>query len=618
MTNTPEEVKQPIEHRGKPLPEGVTLRMLQENWDRCKTVYSKIRQRIIKLDAADKGRSWELICKKFPQYQIAPDSNYVNYVKENLLASIYTVGKAPHIIPKSPEDEGITKPINQVLDSIWDILSVPMYQQKAGERAALTNYGVTQVGWNKDLIGGTKGAWYKGDVVFKNIDPLNFFRDPFSETLDDAVYCIHHDKHHMTNLKANVNYAEELSNYKFAQDIGANEELISYKDDRTGKSSVDDKYVRLVIHWVKVAKKGGGYKIHEIHTLNNEWVLFVKEDIKPSMFPFAELYCNEPGNDLIGTSEPWKIFQSAQVLNILDGLIATHAYKAQRPPRLISGTSGLNLRVFAKYGNDPDKAFIVNGIAKDAVQYIQFPPLPPEIMQMVERLDRQIKTMSGIDERYTGKDTGSILTTGGIEAMLAQATMRDTTKINNYEAYAKRLGRLVIMYLIKFADKRAYSVKNVSAPGFHSVEIDFPSVPDEIQFQFGLHISNHLPKTKMRMAQAADAIMQQSMQYADPTGQTPPLMEPEEWLEFQDFPQKDIILARMKLQRESSTMQDVMMALTGFADLIKQGVPPEDAIELVVQKMEEMKNPQNAVMQEGGLSDVSADTGGFGGQIPGQ
>ena len=308
------------------------------------------------------------------------------------------------------------------------------------------------------------------------------------------------------------------------------------------------------------------------------------------MFPFAELYCNLPVKDPVGISEPAKIFQSSLVVNLLDGLMATHAYKAQRPPRLISSSSGLNLRSFAKYGNDPDKAFIVHGNANNAVQYVQFPALPPEIGGLATRLDQNIKSMSGIDDKYTGKDTGSILTTGGIDTMLAQATSRDVNKINNYEDYAKQLTRLVLSYLIAFGDRREYVVnESESMSQFHSVELDFPAIDNSIQFMYALNISNELPKNKQRLASAANAIMEKSMQYRD--GTSPELMTVEEWLSFQDFPQKDLILERLRIQRNTTETEDITSTLFAFAGLIEQGVPPEQAIEMIVQQKQMEKNP---------------------------
>lgn len=611
------------------LPDGIQLKDLQEMWDTSKVQYEKIRKKMRLLDQVDSGELWAKLCKKFPQYQIAPDTNHVNYVKENVLASIYTVGKSASLLPRNEQDVEIVDAINKVLDGIWDILKVPMYQQKAGERAALLNLGVTQVGWNSDLIGGTHGQWYQGDVVFKNIDPMHYARDPFSNSLDDATFVITFEKHNIVNLKRNPAYKEALEGRgKFNPE---SETVETYLRDTAEPEDTSDKSARLMIFWVKCPdersiQEGGrpsGFKIHEIHTLDGKFILDVKEDIAINIFPFAELYCNEPGNDLIGQSEPAKILSSSMVSNILDGLIATHAYKAQRPPKFLNVSSGLNVRNFAKYGNDPDMTWLVNGDASNAVHYGEFPPLPSEILLMGDRLDQNIKSMSGIDERYTGKDTGSVQTTGGIEAMMAQSTMRDTTKINLYEDYAVRLTRLVLKHLINHAEKRSYMVPERMGNAFKSIEIDFPAINDSIEFTYGIHISNHLPKSKARMSASADAIMEKSLQYADPTGQTPPMMTPEEWLSFQDFPNKDIMLQRMKDQRTASESERFGEYLGMFVQLLSSGVSPDEAFNQVMSYIETGQVAEDAAPAMPGAGPAtgsvgnasSSEQGGFGGSM---
>ena len=71
-----------------------------------------------------------------------------------------------------------------------------------------------------------------------------------------------------------------------------------------------------------------------------------------------------------------------------------------------------------------------------------------------------IKSMSGVDDRYTGRDTGSIITTGGTEEMLNRVTLIDTPKIMNYERYAKRLTELTVRLMAEFSPDRVYVVKD--------------------------------------------------------------------------------------------------------------------------------------------------------------
>lgn len=564
---------------GLSLPEGLKLQDLVDNWNICESEYRRARTRMKVLDMADSGRIWDLISQQFPEFQISPDTNYVNYIKENIVASIYTVGRSASLMPRRAEDKELVDALNKVLDTIWGVLDVASYQLKAGERAALVNLGITQVGWNKDIVGGTDSSWYKGDVVFKNIDPSNYYRDPFASRLEDAGYVIYFDKYHKSVLMADEDYAAVLS--KVSLDAIADAEL--YKRDTGTNAGMDRNYYKLVVHWVKVYdEQKGKVVIHEVHTIDNKYVIFVKEDIQPSEFPFAELYSSIPVKDPIGISEPSKVLSSSIVLNMLDGIVVSHAYKAGRPPRLISDVSGLNLRAFREFGNNADVAFIVRGDASKAVQYIQFPALPQGLEDISMRLSQAMERMSGIDAKYTGKDTGSIITTGGVDSMLAQATMRDATRIKLYEEYTRRLTRLVLQHLIQYGDKRGYAVKEKNSTQVLNYTLDFPSIPDDILFNYSINIDAETPKNKARLAAAADAILEKSMQYQA----NPELMTVEEWLMFQDYPQKDLILERLKADREANATEQVAQIISMFGSLVQNGMDPNAAMNQIVAQLQ--------------------------------
>jgi hypothetical protein len=366
------------------------------------------------LDGTDRGKLWSSIKAKFPKYQLTPDSNWVNYIKENLVASIYTTGRYAELMPKSDEDIQFCVEFNSAMETIWDNIKADYYQFKAGERAALLNIGITQVGWNKNLVGGTKNHWYQGDIKFKNIDPMKFRRDPYADEFDNAEYCYYFDDYSLEIIKSKELYRDRLKELEKTlgkmRDEGGLMEPVDPVTDRQKSNTSSTNYHKLTYYYTIYSDNSKnnkeGYKIAEIHLLDDKYVLYCNQDLKPRMFPFAILYCNDPAGDIVGASEPAKNFHSNLTYNLLNSIYATHAYKAQRPPRFVNASSGINLRQFAKYGNDADKTFIVNGDASQAVHYAQFPQLPPELLQVKQDLGRDIKDTSGIDERYDGKDSG--------------------------------------------------------------------------------------------------------------------------------------------------------------------------------------------------------------------
>ena len=580
------------------LKEKELLEKLKGYYDTCKQYYNREHKKMKLLDATDRGDLWKAIGAKFPKYQILPDTNHVSYVKNNILSSIYTVTKGASIAPTSEDDKQLAMNLNIALENIWYRARIGYTQFQTGERAALLNLGLTQVGWDEELSGGTGNTFYKGNVTVKAIDPMKFMRDPFSDNLDVAGYCMTYDNYHKSVFEKNPKYAENFKKYTASRqhdklgetmDIPSN----SSKPNTNGVNQKD--YYTLIIFWVR-----DGDKINEYHTVNCEAMLYSKEDIKPSIFPFADLYCNLPAGALVGTSEPAKIFASSVAYNMMDSLAYTAEYKNQRPPKYVSTNAGLNISEFAKHADDADKTFIVNGDASKVVHYHEYPSVSPQLPTMQVKNSENMQLVTGIDGRYTGRDTGSIITTGGTEEMLNRVTVIDTPKIMNYEEYAVKLTKLILANLIEFCPKRKYFVKEpTKANSWKTVEIDFPSISADTLFDYEINISSELPKTKQRIAQMANMLMEKQMQYRE-AGSNVDLITEEEWLMFQDLPNKELMLERMGLQRQTNALEQTSQVLFNYAELIKQGISPEEAI---MQTAEGLKNTQMGVppVPQGGV-----------------
>ena len=598
-----EKNKAPVETIG-----GVELRVplckLKEHYDLCKTQYTKEHRRMQVLDLTDRGGLWEALGAKFPPYQILPDTNHVAYIKNNMVASIYTIAKCAELLPTSDKDKDIITHINVALEQEWNLTNIAKMQKQAGANAALHNIGITQIGWDENMVSGGDTI-QKGQVRAKNISPIKFMRDPFAIDLKNSGYCMTYDKYHKSVFLGNKNYRDEFKKYvesrKNSGAILSTPEIIGAKP-----STTNDDYYTLVTFWEKVEDADGNIVIDEIHTINAEAVLYIRQAIKPNRFPFAILYCNDPGDSLVGISEPARSFANTVAYNIMDSISLTSAYKNQRPPKFVSSESGLNINSFAQHANDADYTFVVNGDASKAVHYHQFPQVDPHIGEITMRLDSNIKQVSGVDERYTGRDTGSILTTGGIQDQLNRVTVIDTPKIENFEDYAKQLTELVLTNLIEFGGKRKYLVKDPEKVNtYNSVDVDFPKLDSETVFNYQINVSSELPRNKARIAEMANQLMEKQMQYQQ-QGESVDLITVEEWLMCQDLPMKEYMLERMGIQRMNNEIENVSQTLFEFAELTKQGMSPQDAMLAVAKSLKDKKagkmmaEPEiNPLMQEG-------------------
>lgn len=600
MANTK---KEPVEKIGK-AELRIPVEKLREQFDLCKSQYAKEHRRMQVLDLTDRGGIWEALGAKFPSYQILPDTNHVSYIKSNLVASIYTVAKCAELLPTSEDDRGIIKHVNIALEQEWTLTNISKMQKQAGTNAALHNIGITQIGWDENMISGGD-VIQKGQVRAKNISPLKFMRDPFAVDLANAGYCMTYDKYHKSAFLGNKNYKERFQDYLDSKKSG--NALLAIPDiSRNPTPTTTDDYYTLVVFWEKVLDDNGNIVIDEIHTLNAEYVLYVRNAIKPNKFPFAILYCNDPGDALIGISEPAKTFANSVAYNIMDSISLTSAYKNQRPPKYVSSESGLNVNSFAQHANDADYTFVVNGDASKAVHYHQFPQVDPNIDRINLRLDANIKQVSGVDERYTGRDTGSIITTGGIEDQLNRVTVIDTPKIENFEDYAKQLTELVLANLVEFGGTRKYIVKDPKQSNkYDAITVPFPKLDLNTLFAYQINISSELPRNKARIAEMANQLMEKQLQYQQ-QGESVDLITTEEWLSMQDLPMKEYMLERMGVQRMNNAVEDASQVLFEFAELTKNGMSSQDALMAVAKSLKDkragktMQEPEiDPLMQEG-------------------
>ena len=577
------------------LPEAVKLSKIKDKIKDTDTRYQKVLERMRILDGIDRGKMWDVVRAKFPKYQLTPDSNWVNYLKENLLASIYTTGRYAELMPKSNDDIKFVIEFNAALSTIWDNIEADYYQFLAGERAALLNLGITMVGWRKEIIGGTHNHWYKGDVVFKNIDPMKFRRDPYADEFENSEFCYYYDDYSMAIIRSKELYSKRIREIERSvgsldNDYKPNDTIVAATDREKTNSSTSN-YHRVTYFYIRYPDDSKNnkekYKIACVHLLDDTYILYCNPDLKPKMFPFALLYCNNPAGDIVGASEPAKQFQSNLTYNLLNSIYATHAYKAQRPPRFVNAGSGINIRQFAKYGNDADKTFIVNGDATKAVHYGEFPQLPPELLTLKQDLANDIKMISGVDDIYAGKRTGSIQTTGGMDALSDMTSQRDNQKIIMYERYCKRLTELVVNNLVIFGDKREYTVKDPITQKAQVYTFDFPKVDDDIRFRYALDLQTYLPRNKQRNATIANMLLEKQAQYQP----DPEIITVEEWLMMQDIPFKDMIFKRMGIQRNVTITEEVAKTLEMYATLVEGGYDPDAALDRVAEQIQADRTP---------------------------
>ena len=158
------------------------------------------------------------------------------------------------------------------------------------------------------------------------------------------------------------------------------------------------------------------------------------------------------------------------------------------------------------------------------------------------------------------------------------------------EHFAKDLTKLILEFYIEFGDTYEVDNKSTHKALREVTEIDFKKIREgKITFDYSMSASPYLPKNRIRYAQAATEIMTMQAQYQ----MNPQLITPEEWLKYQDFPQKDIMIQRIEAERLQNDVNEITENIVNFSSLLQQNVTPDGAVQMLADEKAMMRaNPK--------------------------
>ena len=537
------------------------------------------------LDAYDSGNFWKHVKAKVPKHQMLVDTNYINYIKLNQLNSIYSGGYIADVLPRSAEEDDLCKKVNRFLQYVYEVTDMQHYQLLAGERAALLNFGAIMIEWDtKPKRGITKE--YSGQVKPRFIETAYLYLDPDVRDYQNGSALFIAEVVSRTELIKNPDYKSKLEDAE-KQDTSvspAHDYGRSYIGSHT--PTIDDDSVFLLNAFIK-NEKGG---IDQYIIANEKVILDTKENIKPNRFPVAVLYGLPAVKDVYGCNVTKLCLQNCLAINLLDSVGVTHVYAQQRRATLIRRDMGVNVDYLARNINNPDVTIPVEGDPSKAVHQLDLPSLPNFLVEYRTMLEQSIFLISGVDPTYTGRQTNSITTTGGVERLQQRASLTDAARITMLEHFTKQLTSLVLDFYIEFGGKYEVDNRQTNKDLREIYEINFKEIKDKkVAFDYSMCASPYLPRNRIRYAEAATQIMTMQAQYQ----MNPALITPEEWLRYQDFPQKDIMLQRIERERLQNDVQEITENVVNFSSLMQQGVTPDGAVQMLADEKAMMRaNPK--------------------------
>lgn len=526
------------------------------------------------LDAYDSGNFWSHVKAKLPKHQMLVDTNYVNYVKQNQVNSIYSGGYIADVNPRSSEYEDLARNINAFLEFVYEDVELNYYQLLAGDRAALLNVGAIMIEWDTD----------KKKIKPKFVDTSCLYLDPATRVYQEgSALFVAEVVSRRELIRTCPGYKDKLSKNALTS-ASSSYYGGAYIDSKTPTDKDD------IVYILNAFIKNETGKINQYVIANEDTILAEKKNIKPDMFPVAVLYGLPPIKDAYGFNVSKLILRNCLALNLLDSIGITHVYAQQRRATIMRRDIGVTPDYLSQNINNPDMTIPVDGDPTKAVHQLDLPDLPNFLVEYRAKLEESIFLISGVDPVYTGRQTNSVTTTGGVERMQQRSSLTDATKISMLEHFVKNLTKMIYMFYVEFGDD--YQVFNKAKhPALKDIyRVNFKDIRDKhIEFDFSMNASPYLPKNRVRYAEAATQIMEMQGQYQ----MNPPLITPEEWLKYQDFPQKDLILQRIEKQRVQDDVQEITENVVNFSSLMQQGVTPDGAIQMLADEKAMMReNPK--------------------------
>jgi hypothetical protein len=307
--------------------------------------------------------------------------------------------------------------------------------------------------------------------------------------------------------------------------------------------------VTLHTHWERYLGEDGKWHLDvSYYTRSNNWFLLRLEDVKPNIYPFAVYYDEEEDQDFWGTSTAMDALENQKVINKASQTAAIIATLHQNPQKVVSRSSGINAQELARTGTMPGKVWTSNEDPSQSIHNVQPPEIPRGLLEIDDRMKRDIKEMAGINEAYTGESVGSLTTSGGVNSLIERATIRDKDKMQQVDAFVQDISDIIIHFIIrKWKDVRPLAIP---LPNGQVEHVDFTPIEkdDEDNLEWLCRCDTYAiaPMTQALKSQEADNLMQMQGQF----NFSPAVITPQEWIHLKNFSNKHEMLARMQKDAE--------------------------------------------------------------------
>lgn len=569
------------------------------------------------LDTFDRGEQWKNA--SIPPWIPKPVTNYVRYIRTLKRANLASAISKATFMPTNPQFEEDVVRLQEAYEHVWESESVSRTVRRMIDRMLLQGTAIAYVYNDDSYVGGVykepfdpQNQLYTGKICVKQIPIFNFFPDPDAYEIDKCKYI------EITEILTLAEVRNNPEFKKYCEEQGTGKKLKDLKITALGQSDTEagaildrdsnplnngmnlqgDEMVVLHCHWERKYNEQGQWELSCTYYIQNtDFILLKRENIQPNTYPFAMCLDEYEENSLFGTSMIMDIFENQKILNKTAQTASIIGVLHQNPQKIVSRESGINAADLAKTGTLPGKVWTTNADPQNSIHTLQPPEIPRGLFDLEDRLKNDIREMTGVNEAYTGNSVGSLTTSTGVNSLIERATIRDKDKMIQVDEFIEKLSHLIVLNIVyKWKDSRPLSV---SSPNGEPMYAEFQPFDDwtaeNLEWRVKSNVYAKAPVTQATKRQQADQLMQLQGQFQF----NPPVITPEEWIQFQDFDIKEDILRRMQEDRQKMEQQqqtDLAKQITMVAkyahQLMMEGMPAEQVDGAIYQFAEQ-------IMQEG-------------------
>lgn len=526
------------------------------------------------------GTFWDLFKAKVKDHTLIPDTNYIEYVVNAFINSIYSGAYIPEAEAIKSEANEYIPFLNAFIEYTWKKNGMKKRYTEWGENVTLYNMQPVKlyIDKTKHTIKDSEGKKSKqeiSEVKMETISPFSIFLDPSVNDFKEGQAVFIAKNVNIYTLKQDPRYRDATNRY-----LEKVSDKITIRNPEDGTvQGVGNKTISIIEFYVK---EDGA--IIEGMIIDNKELIY-KKKLSVTEFPLEILYQRKPNDGPYGVPLVAKILNSYIALNLLDSMDATQPYLAMNRPKFFDIKSRINPRAFKNYGNTPGSTFGMFGDPTKGIFYqdVQFIPDTTNIKQ---RLEMGIFNVTGVDPAYKGRQTNSIITTGGVEAQQARVTMMtDNAPLVALESFVEDLATQFLDYNIYLNDKI-----EIDMGGYLDVDgkKTFKELKD-IEFKFLLESKPYVPMTKETLFEVMVRLYEMQGQY---NFQIPLILE-EDLIDEMPIPavKKERFLQRFTKEKASSAALERRETLLTFANLFQQlqqgGLNEEEAAEEALNIMDE-------------------------------